>query len=264
MRTSGDKATGTGQRRGIKSIEVGYRVLTAIQEGPSPVPLKTIAERVGLSSGSVHVYLTSFVRTGMVQALGRGRYGLGPALAALGMTALRQVDSFEAVRAQANALREEIGIGVAVLIFAETGPIILYNVPGIRKAPLELRNGPVSLLWTGGGNVFIGLLPRDTTRPVALAEAAAEGLDAKQCDALLDDIAARVKHRGYAVQQVRQLPGFVAVSAPVWDSNGQVVYALTITAPQDDIDVSDDGPHVTALLRAAQAVSQGRPPADGP
>ena len=263
MKSKDGEPNGDEQPRGIKSIEVGYRILTAIQEGPAPVALKAIAERVGISSGSAHLYLTSFVRTGLVQTRGRGRYTLGPALAALGMTAVRQVDSFEAIRAQANTLCDETGVGVAVLIWSETGPIILYNVPGKRKAPLELRNGPVSILWTGGGNVFIGLLPRTVTRPVARAEAVDEGMNARQCDALLNDIAATVARQGYAVQQVKQLPGFVAVSAPVWDSNGHVAYALTLTAPEGELDTSADGPHVAALLRAAQAVSQGVPQASG-
>ena len=247
--------------RGIKSVEVGYRILTAIQEGPAPVPLKTIADRTGMSSGSVHVYLTSFARTGMVQALGRGRYALGPALAALGMTAARQVDSFEAVRQRANALRDETDIGVAVVTWSETGPLILYNAPARKPAPLELRNGPVSILWTGGGNVYIAYLPRSATRPIARAEATREGMNARDCDALLDEIEADVTLRGYAVQNVKQLPGFVAVSTPVWDSNGRVAYALSLTAPAAELETAASGAHVPALLRAARAVSQGMPPA---
>ena len=255
------KRSATEQPRGIKSIEVGYKILTAIQEGPSPVALKTIAERAQMSAGSVHVYLASFIRTGMVQALGRGRYALGPALAALGMTAVRQVDSFEAIRHQANQLRDDTGVGVAVLTWSETGPIILYNAPARTHTPFELRNGPVSIFWTGGGNVFIAYLPRAVTRPVAREEASSERKTAKQCDTWMDEITATVRRQGYAIQQVKQLPGFVAISAPVWDSNGQVGYALTLTAPADELDTDEDGKHISALLRTAQAISQGTPPA---
>ena len=259
MKTSDDTFEAEKRARGIKSVEVGYRILTAIQEGPVPIPLKTIAERAEMSSSAVHVYLTSFVRTGMVQVSGRGRYTLGPALAALGMTAVRQVDSFDAVRVQANTLRDETGIGVAVLTWSETGPIILYNVPGTKKTVIDLRNGPVSMLWTGGGNVFVGLLPRSVTRKIARKEATAEGMNAKECDALLDEIATNFVSKGYAIQHVKQLPGFIAVSAPIWDANGDIAYALTLTAPEAEIDTSPTGAHVPALLRAVRSVSLGLP-----
>ncbi len=248
--------------RGIKSIEVGYGILTAIQEGPAPMPLRLIAERAGMAPSAVHVYLASMIRTGLVQSSGRGLYRLGPALAALGITAARQVDGFDAVRMRANALCEETGVGVAVLTWAETGPIILYNVAGEMRSPLQLRNGPVSILWTGGGNIFIALLPRETTRDVARREAALEGMSEKACDALLDRISAHVNEQGYAIQEVKQLPGFHAISAPVWDSNGYPAYALTLTAPKALLDVSPKGPHVAALFRAARAVSQGVPYTD--
>jgi DNA-binding IclR family transcriptional regulator len=139
-----------------------------------------------------------------------------------------------------------------VVTWAQTGPVILFNVPGERKTMFDLRNGPISILWTGSGNVFIAYLSREETRPVALAECAGE----EECDDILDDIASSVRAKGYAVQTVKELPGFVAISAPIWNSNAEISHALTLTAPTGQIDVSDDGPHVRALLRASRAASQ--------
>ena len=102
--------------RGIQSIELGYRILTAIQQGPDAVALKTISTRAGMSPSAVHNYLASFVRTGMVSADTRGQYRLGPSLAALGLAAARQVDHFELIRGKAVALSESTGLGVAGLI----------------------------------------------------------------------------------------------------------------------------------------------------
>ncbi len=243
--------------RGIQSIEIGYGILTAIQEGPAPVALKTIAARSGLSPSAAHVYLASLVRTGLAQTVGRGLYALGPALVALGMTAIRQVDSFEAIRHQAHALRDETGLGAAIVTWSESGPIILYNIPGRYQALFDLRNGPISVLSTGAGNLFIGLLPRTQTRAMAIPEAAGEGVNARDCDTLLARIADKVSAAGYAVQAVKALPGFMAISAPIWNANGDVAYALTLTAPKALLDTSATGAHVKALLRATRAVSLG-------
>ena len=67
------------QAKGIQSIEVGYRVLIAVQRGPAPVQLSEVAKRAGLSTGATHNYLVSLARTGLVEQEGRGRSASVPA-----------------------------------------------------------------------------------------------------------------------------------------------------------------------------------------
>lgn len=241
--------------RGIQSIELGYRILTAIQQGPDAVPLKTISARAGMSPSAVHNYLASFVRTGMVTADTRGQYRLGPSLAALGLTAARQVDHFELIRSKAVALSDRTGLGVAVLIWSAQGPVIIFNKPDPRNYVFELRNGPVSMLSTAGGHVFATFLPREATRPVALKERG-EGIPVAECDQLLDRMAQAVRSAGYADVMLDALPGYGALSVPIWDAREAVAYALTITAPVELMDKRPDGPHVTELLAAGRELSR--------
>ncbi|AII11456.1 IclR family transcriptional regulator [Rhodococcus opacus] len=242
----------TRRSKGINSIEVGYRVLEAIQEGPGSVPLKTIAERASLSPSAAHNYLASFIRTGMVRPDGRGQYALGPSLAALGMTAVRQMDTYELVEGAALRLRDATDLGVAVLIWTEAGTVIIYNRPGSPEGPFELRNGLVSTAWTGGGNVFIAYLERELTTPVVEREL---GVSHDECTAVMKSIATNVRNAGYAICDLKQIPDYRAISAPVWNSDGTIAYALTLTAHKDAIDTSPTGPHVTHLVRAAAQLS---------
>ncbi|MEJ7931642.1 helix-turn-helix domain-containing protein [Ramlibacter sp. AN1015] len=241
--------------RGIQSIELGYRILTAIQQGPDAVALKTISARAGMSPSAVHNYLASFIRTGMVAADARGQYRLGPSLAALGLAAARQVDRFELIRTRAVALSEQTGLGVAVLIWSAQGPVILFNKPDPRNHMFELRNGPVSMLSTAGGHVFATLLPREATRPVVLKERGGRMARA-ECDRLLDSIAAAVRRTGHADVMLDALPGYGALSVPIWDERDGVAYALTITAPVELIDKSPTGNHVAALHAAGRELSR--------
>lgn len=247
--------------RGIQSIELGYRILTAIQQGPDAVALKTISARAGMSPSAVHNYLASFVRTGMVSADARGQYRLGPSLAALGLAAARQVDHFELIRSKAVALSDSTGLGVAVLIWTAHGPVIVFNRPDPRNHMFELRNGPVSMLSTAGGHVFATLLPRETTRPIALRERG-QAATARECDKLLDGIERAVRSAGYADVMLDALPGYGAVSVPIWDARDAPAYALTITAPVELMDKRSEGPHVTALMAAGRELSRflGAPP----
>ena len=61
-----DQAPATA-RRGIQSIEVGFRILDVIRKIGRPMPLKEIADACGLTVPNVHYYLVSFQKVGVVQ-----------------------------------------------------------------------------------------------------------------------------------------------------------------------------------------------------
>jgi len=242
--------------RGIQSIEVGYRVLLAIQAGPEAVALRDIASRAELSSSAAHNYLVSFIRTGLVQTDQRGSYQLGPAAVALGMTAMKHVTPFDAVRREALHLHATLGTGIAVLTWSDTGPVIIMKKEGLRRGPFELRNGHVPMLTTGGGNVFIAYLDEKVTRPVAVTELRAKERPAREAPAVLAAIRAEVLRQGYAARPLETLPGYGALSAPVWDLNDDVAYALTLTGPAEGLDFSRNGKHIPELLKSARRASQ--------
>jgi DNA-binding IclR family transcriptional regulator len=244
------------QSRGIQSIEVGYRVLLAIQAGPGAVALRDIASRAELTASATHNYLVSLIRTGLVQTDQRGSYQLGSAAVALGLTAIKSVAPFDAVRREALHLHETLGTGIAVLTWSDDGPVIIMKKEGLRRGPFELRNGHVPMLTTGGGNVFIAYLDEKVTRPVALAELRAKDRPARECTAVLAEIRAEVLKQGYSARRLETLPGYGALSAPVWDLNDDVAYALTLTGPAESLDFSAKGKHIPELLKSARRASQ--------
>ena len=76
-------------RRGIQSIEVGFRILDVIRKTGRPMPLKEIADACALTVPNVHYYLVSFQKVGVVQQhADTGHYGLGPYALRLGLAAL--------------------------------------------------------------------------------------------------------------------------------------------------------------------------------
>jgi len=243
--------------RGIQSIETGYRILVAIQMGPGAVALKDVASRAGVAPSAAHNYLASFIRTGMVKSDGRGQYRLGPSLAALGMTAARDVNHFELVRVAAVELSEETGLGVAVVIWSH-GPVILSNQSAVRGRFFDLRNGPVEMLHTAAGHVFAAYLPESNVLPVLKREVAADGLvlTDEEARARLAAIRDAVVARQYSVVELRALPGYLAVSVPIWNSHGDVSYGLTITSPLPMVDTSDDSAQIRALRAKGRELSR--------
>lgn len=246
------KATG----RGIQSVEVGYRVLNAVQAGPGALTLKEIASRAKLTASAAHNYLVSLGRIGLVQSDRRGAYRLGPSATALGLVALKQADLFESVRAEAMNLYEQTGVGVVIMIWSDLGPVIVFKKEGIHRGAFDLRNGHVSMLTTGGGNIFVTYLDDKVIQPVAVAELKAQGRPAAEWKSTVAKIRDDVLVKGFAARNVDPLPGFGALSAPVWDTNGTVHYTLTLIGPSEDLDYGVKGRHVPHLLRAARRASR--------
>jgi DNA-binding IclR family transcriptional regulator len=102
-------------RRGIQSVEIAFRVLTALQSSSQAMALKDIAPLAGLSTSAANNYLVSLVRTGLAAADSKpGCYKLGPAALALGMSAIQQIDGFELMRREVTSLRDATRRSAAV------------------------------------------------------------------------------------------------------------------------------------------------------
>lgn len=253
-----DTINRTGSK-GIQAVETGFRVLLAIQQGPVPMSLKDIALRAEMSPGQAHNYLTSFVRVEMVEAVGRGQYRLGPSLAALGMTAIRSLDKYEMLQSEALRLRSNVRVGVAAALWGhDLGPIFVFNKPGEPEmwGHFDLRTGPASVMGTGAGNVFLAYLDSDAVMPVAIRELTARGLSQDEATVQAEAVRRAVADTGYAYQTVLEMPGYASISAPVWDANDQVCYALTLTGPHERIDRDPIGAHVTGLLTSTSNLSR--------
>lgn len=247
---------GTAESRGIQSVENAYRILVAIQAGPAPMSLTEISNRTSLTPGSCHNYLSSLVRTGMVQSSGRGQYSLGPSLAALGMTAVKGLDQYQVIQSAALDIQQRHGTGVAVAVWSESGPVIVFNKSGSPWGRFDLRNGPASAVGTAGGNVFLAYDDSNDARSLALEEFAGLGASEEESTRRLKEIVTSVHRNGYAYQDLLEMPGYSAISAPVWGQAREVVYALTLTGPKDMIDPAPTGEQVRDLLQTSRDLSR--------
>ncbi|MBU1802170.1 MAG: helix-turn-helix domain-containing protein [Actinobacteria bacterium] len=234
-------------------------MLLAIQQGPAPVALKDIAARAGMSPGQAHNYLTSFVRTDMLQTAGRGQYRLGPSLAALGLDALQGIDRYEVVQNEALRLREAVRLGVVISQWSDgLGPLYIWQKPGYpdRWGSFDMRSGPGKTVHTATGNVFLAWLDWHRVAPIAIEELRAEGMDANAAEQHLKSIRDRVLANGFAYQTLTELPGYAALCAPIWDADCELCFALTITGPERWVDQRLGDTQVTELIRSTSTLSR--------
>ena len=253
-------------RRGIQSIEIGFRILDYLLTTLRPVPLKMIAAGTGMSAANVHYYLVSFQAVGIVrQEADTGCYALGPYALKLGMAAIEQFDVFTAARPVMAELATTIGHTVFLGVWGNRGPTIVYRVEGGASRPIiELRVGSVlTLLRSALGRNFLAHLPPDLTRPMRaqeLAEGAPNGRRPKADDtpgspAEVADMTAAIRRNGISRCRDALLANFTSLSAPIFDQTGFMIAAITLMGPIGVLDDDLAGPTAQALRDQARAIS---------
>ena len=183
-------------QQGIKSIEVGARVLRALERGRGPLALSEVAKGAELHPAKTHRYLTSLVRTGLAsQDPASGLYDLGPAARELGVEALRRVDSVRTASTFALDLRDETGHTVNLSVWSDGGPVMVGWDAGAHLLPIVIRLGSIlPMLDSAVGHVFLGHLPKSVTNPVIKAQqrqGATQEMSAAEVEALRERAARR-------------------------------------------------------------------------
>ena len=152
-------------RQGVRSVETGLALLTALAEAGRPMALADLARAAGMAPAKAHRYLVSLIRAGMAERREPGsRYDLGPAALSLGLAALGRLDRQGLTEAALVELRDALDETVCVAAWANRGPTILRmeagEPVGRRQRPdrqravaaaLRLRAGVRRLARRGAG-----------------------------------------------------------------------------------------------------------------
>jgi len=242
-------------RRGIQSIEVGGSLLQALVRAGTPMMLKDLARDAGMPPAKAHPYLVSFGKLGLVeQDAVTGQYRLGSFALQMGLTALHELDAVKLASDAATRLALDINQNVALAVWGNHGPTVVRIVECNRIVHINMRTGSVmSVLDSATGRVFAAWLPTELTRAVIESELAHKppGQQPELAATL-----AEVRQHGMARAVGYPLPGINALSAPVFDSSGQLALVMTTLGPAAAFDPAWDGPLAQALAACAAATSR--------
>jgi len=252
----GDDLDRSGQRS-IQSVEVGFRLIRALDEAPDALSLKDLAAAAGMTASKAHLYLVSFRRVGLVtQELDGGRYMLGPYALELGLSALRKLDVTRLSRETLHRLSEASGEACYLAVWGNRGPCIIQRVDGPGPLPMSLQVGYVlPTISTATGRVFLSYLPRARTEQVVAAERAVAWTGGNS-DAAIAKVIEEVRAHGMSRTDGQLNIGFAALSAPVFNHDGSVAAAVTVIGPSSSMDAALDGPVAQELRAATLELSQ--------
>ncbi len=249
-------------RRGIQSIEIGGRLLTALVEEGAPMSLGDLARKAGMPSAKAHPYLVSFGSFGLIEQNPlTGRYELGPFALQLGLISLHLLDPVRIAIPLVTALAAEIDQTIGLSVLGNQGPTIIYISESSYPIHVNMRTGTVmSIQSTATGRVFAAYLPpkqvermiEQERRNGVAGSFGASGIRSSALEAML----AEVRKRGMARVQGEPIPGINALCAPVFEHTGNIRLGITAIGPAGSFDASWNGEIARQVLACAQQVSR--------
>ncbi len=248
-------------RRGIQSIEIGGRLLTALVDAGAPMSLGELAKKAGMPSAKAHPYLVSFGSFGLIEQNPlTGRYELGPFALQLGLISLHLLDPVRIAIPAITQLAADIDQTIGLSVLGNQGPTIIYISESSYPIHVNMRTGTVmSIQATATGRVFAAFLPpKQVERMIAQERrsgvAGQFGVPDMQAEKL-EKLLSEVRKRGMARVQGEPIPGINAMCAPVFEHSGAIRLGITAIGPAGSFDVSWDGDAAARIRDCAEQVS---------
>jgi DNA-binding IclR family transcriptional regulator len=249
--------------RGVKSIEVGTRLLHIMAEVGRPMMLTELARAAGLAPAQVHTYLASFRRAKLVEQNGQaGMYRLGPFAIRLAQVQMHSDALLGPAIRESRELADETGLSTDVLVWIGGRPSIVDVRDGLNNLNIDVKPGQsFSLYKTCSGRALVAFSKRselmrcledDIRAAVAEGHGAREELERRFWIEI-----AEARKKGYTETVDNPIPGVGSVAAPVFGRDGEVAAVIAIFGPKSLVDISADGPLVKALLSVCRRVSMG-------
>jgi DNA-binding IclR family transcriptional regulator len=232
-RPEADAASASTASGTAKALVKGLALVEVVSSADAPVRLAELVATSGLPRPTVLRLLEVLLEQGLLQPAADGVFALGPRLALWGQRYLDGLDvrahAEDLMRALAEQTRETCFLGIrdarSVLYIAKAD-----SPQAVRPAAGVGARNP--LHSTALGKALLAFGP-----PAAAAAYAEDGpLVAKTPDTIVDPgrlVAEleRTRARGYAIDDVENEDGVRCVAAPIRDHAGEVIAALSVSAP---------------------------------
>lgn len=206
---------------GVGVLDKAVSILAALER--DPLALAALVEATGISRPTAHRLACALETHNLVRRDEEGRFALGMRLVALGHAASDDLNFVEAARPVLEALRDELGESVQ-----------LYVRDGERRVCALSLESPHGLRT---------IVPLGAALP----------LDVGSAGKVLRGVTGA---KGWAESVGEREEGVASVSAPVVDSAGRIVAAVSVSGPINRTTKAPGRRYGVAVVAAARAVTE--------
>ena len=235
----------------LSSVANALRVLEHLVES-GEAGVSEVARTLRLTVGTAHRLIAALVEAGFAeQNPANRRYRPGPKIVALARKMNQGVDFITLAHSQLERLGSAAGETVNLGVLRDEQVVYIDRVTTDQPLTVSVRIGSrVPAFNTGLGKVLLAFGPDDRRkdyekRVKKIATAEGKTVDPKKFANLLD----AVKRRGYADDDGEFDPDIACVAAPIVDSSGRAIAAVSVSGLRTR--VRDRRDELTGMVRLA-------------
>ncbi|HEX7003677.1 MAG TPA: IclR family transcriptional regulator [Trueperaceae bacterium] len=236
-----------------QALVKGIQLLEFVANGDDTLPKLTRSS--GLPKSTIHRLAAVLVDNGLLRYQDH-RYLLGYRLLELSEKAKRQLSYLQIARPHLEELSRRTKETVHLGELSDGHIIYLDKIEGQRGLQMRSHIGlrtPAQL--TALGKVLIAHRPRDEWDRHLLDLPARTPRTITDREQLLQELES-VRQQGYAFDREENEPGTRCVAAPIWDSSGKVIAALSISGATIYIDERRQMELAPVAIDFAQMISR--------
>jgi DNA-binding IclR family transcriptional regulator len=250
-----ENANGAAASVGV--ISKVLRILEALQGSSSGLGLKAICDQTGINKSTAHRFLKHLERERYLLRTEAGAYLIGPRLSQLSARG-NQEATLQAVARPIlwdlwKATHETVNLGVL-----DQGTVLYVDV---IESPHEFRLSSRvgtrrSVHVTALGKALVAFLPEEDRRTI-LDSIAFQASTPKTIGNLVQfrQELEKIRRQGYAVDDEEAVQGARCVSAPILNSTGMPIAAVSVSGPVTRVSPSLVSALAGAVTSAAHAIS---------
>ncbi len=229
----GESKSAVKLNRSVQRVVKLLKAFSAMQTGLTLTELSRASE---LPESTVYRLLATLQEEGFVERCvdGNGRYRLGLELFRLGSAAVNGRGLGREIMPHVEALADETGETVNLGVLHGFNVLYVHKIESQKplRASLTVGSASVPAHCSANGKVLLAHLPDDRLERLL----GAFPLERRGPNSITDRYElrrelARIRDRGYAVDNLEFADDIRAVAVPVWDHRAEVVAALAVAGP---------------------------------
>jgi len=241
----------------VRAVERAMQILSSFDGNHAERGVSEIAQTTGLHKATAHRIIMTLLNGGFLERTPDGeRFRLGLRAVELGLGALRDLDFRQAAFPYMQQLVERFQETCDLGIFDRGRVLYVEVVHSEHSLTIAARVGRhLPAHCTASGRVFLAFLPSEVVEPTLNAPLTAYTEKTITSPARLREELEATRQRGYALDDEEFEVGIRAVSAPIWDIDGNLIAALSMPGPTNRITPERIPEIAQALVEAANAVT---------
>ena len=246
-----------GVDSGVRSVGLALDVLETVAFSPEELGVTQIADRLGLTKGSVHRHLSTLVERGYLkQNMQTARYSIGPKSRILARAA-PEIDLIQIAEGPMRDLRDAVGQTVVLSSMSPRGALVHFAVSSTSPIEIGVRPGSeLSFASSAQGRILLAYSPRPfqeriLARPI---EKLTDRTIIKR-DQLEAELG-RIVKQGFASAPEETLLGINAIAGPILDEHDTIVGSVAVVGSIQFLPATPGEAIITALKDCSEQISR--------